>query len=117
MFKEESEIKEYKVLIFNLKQEPFDVMVTGEKKFEYRDNTQHWRSRFFNKDGTQKHFDYVKFIHAYGSKNPFFYCKYEGLEIVKNVHVTYSSGFSVNFNDERWAVKLGDVVLIGNMNQ
>ncbi|MEY4537623.1 MAG: hypothetical protein RL171_1774, partial [Pseudomonadota bacterium] len=40
-----------------------------------------------------------------------------GLEIVKNVHVTYSSGFSVNFDDERWAVKLGDVVLIGNMNQ
>ena len=71
-FNSESELSQYKILNFNLKLEPFNVMVTGEKKFEYRDISDYWKSRFYNKDGSLKHFDYVKFTHAYSSKNPFF---------------------------------------------
>ncbi|WP_133242650.1 hypothetical protein [Flavobacterium psychrotolerans] len=114
-FNSESELKQYKILNFNLKLEPFNVMVTGEKKFEYRDISDHWRSRFYNKDGSLKHFDYVKFTHAYSSKNPFFICEFKGLDVVKNVHIKYSTGFEVNFDDERWAVKLGEIVLKGNL--
>ncbi len=66
-------------------------------------------------DGGIKHFDYVKFTHAYDSKNPFFICEFNGLEIVKNVHIKYSTGFEVNFEDERWAIKLGEIVLAGNI--
>ena len=114
-FNSESELKQYKILNFNLKLEPFNVMVTGEKKFEYRVMSDHWRRRFYNKDGSLKHFDFVKFIHAYSAKNPFFICEFKGLEVVKNVHIKYSTGFEVNFDDERWAVKLGEIVLKGNL--
>ncbi len=115
MIKSEDELKGKRILKFNLKWEPFEVMVTGEKNVEYRDKSEHWKIRLFNKDGSPKHFDYVKFTHAYSSKNPFFICRYEGLENVMNVHVKYSNGFEVNFKDERYAIKLGEIFLIGNM--
>lgn len=115
-FNTENELSQFKILKFNLKLDPFNVMVTGEKKFEYREMSKHWRSRLYNKDGSMKHFDYVKFTHAYDSKNPFFICEFNGFEIIKNVHIKYSTGFEVNFEDERWAIKLGKIVLAGNIN-
>ena len=115
IFKNENDFSEFRVLLFNLKLEPFNVMVTAEKKIEFRDKGKYWDKRLTIQDGSPKIFDYVKFRHAYNSINPFFICKYEGLETVKNIHVKYSTGFEVNFNEEKWGIKLGEIVLIGNM--
>lgn len=114
-FTTENDFSKFKVLFFNLKLEPFNVMVTGEKKIEYRDKGNYWDKRLTIQDGTPKSFDYVKFRHAYDSKNPFFICRYEGLKTVKNIHVKYSTGFETNFDEEKWGVILGEIVLIGNM--
>jgi hypothetical protein len=104
-----------KTLFFNLKKEPFDVMVTGEKTVEYRNISKHWNSRLLNKDGSFKEFDLIKFQHAYNSNNPYFICEFKGIEKVKDVDITYSNGFKVNFSDEKWGIKLGKIVEKGNL--
>lgn len=114
-FNTESELSSYKILKLNLKAEPFWVMLTGEKNFEYRDIKKWTNSRLFNKDETEKQYDFVKFTLSYGSDKPFFICEYKGFSKIKNVHVKYSTGFEVNFEDERWAIKLGEIVLAGNI--
>lgn len=111
----EEELKNSKILFFNLKTEPFKVMVTGEKNFEYRDIKQWSTSRLLNKDGSPKHYDYVMFQIAYNPTNPFFYCEYLGFEKIKSVDINYSNGFKVKFEDERYAIKLGDIVFRGNL--
>lgn len=45
---------------------PFDVMLTGEKDKEYRKPSKWIVSRLYNKDGTLKKYDVVKFVNGYG---------------------------------------------------
>ena len=114
-FTTESDFSEFKVLKLNLKTEPFNVMVTGEKNFEYRDIKLWSTSRLLNKDGSPKHYDYVRFQIAYNPGNPFFYCEYLGVDKVKGVNIKYSNGFNVKFDDERYTIKLGKIVFNGNL--
>jgi hypothetical protein len=116
-FTSQSDFSEYQVLKLNLKTEPFNVMITGEKKFEYRDIKQWSNSRLFNKDGSPKHYDYVRFQIAYQPSYPYFFCEYKGFEKVTSVDIKYSNGFKVKFDDERYAIKLGDIVLTGNLKK
>ena len=52
-------------LFFVLKKKFFDVMVTGEKKVEYREKKRHWERQMADEDGQVKKFDYVEFQCAY----------------------------------------------------
>jgi hypothetical protein len=108
-------LKSSKVLFLNLKEEPFEVMVTGEKDEEYRDIKPWSDQRLLNKDRSFRQYDYVKFVQAYKADNPFFYCKFKGTKIVSNVHKKYSNGFEVHFDDERYAIMLGEIILTGNL--
>ena len=69
-FNSQSDFSNFKILSLNLKTEPFNVMVTGEKIFEYRDIKQWSTSRLLNKDGSPKHYDYVRFQIAYNRTYP-----------------------------------------------
>jgi len=115
MRKPDNNFPEKNVLLLNLKSEPFKVMVTGEKKIEYREVGQWINSRLFDKNGNQKKCDYVKFILGYSGKNPFFYAPFLGVEKIEKADEEYSNGLSVKFNSERWGIKLGDPIKIGNM--
>jgi hypothetical protein len=84
-------------LIMILKKEPFQVMSTGEKKFEYRNNTQYWRNRLYKKDGSVKPFKYVEFSNGYQKNRPQFLVEFLGVEIIDEVHEKYSSGFEVDY--------------------
>ncbi len=117
VFHSESDFSPFKVLKLNLRTEPFNVMVTGEKNFEYRDIKKWSTDRLFNKDGTPKHYDYVRFQIAYHPSYPFFFCEYKGFEKVSRVDIKYSNGFKVKFDDERYAIKLGDILLTGNLKK
>src|SRR5579863_1810950 len=108
------ELDEAKILKFNLKTEPFMVMVTGEKKVEYRDIKPWMNSRLFDKDGNPRIYDFVKFTLAFGNDKPYFICRFNGFEKVKKVRIIYSNGLKVQFDDERWAIQLGKVVKTGN---
>ena len=111
----EKQLKGFKVLLLNLNSEPFEVMVTGEKNEEYRDIKKWTNSRILNKDGGFRAYDYVKFVEGYGGAKPFFYCKFKGTKRVSKVHKKYSNGLEVNFDDERYAIMLGDIVLTRNL--
>jgi hypothetical protein len=114
-FNSQSDFSEFKVFKLTLSTKPFQVMVTGEKNFEYRDIKKWSNDRLFNKDGSPKHYDYVRFQIAYQPSYPYFFCEYKGFDKVTGVDIKYSNGFTVKFDDERYAIKLGDIVLTGNL--
>ncbi len=110
------EIENAKVLFLNLKTEPFKVMITGEKYQEYRDISKWMNSRVFNKDGSSREYDYVKFVLGMGADKPMFISKFVGIKKVQSIHKKYSTGFEVNFDNERYAVCLAEVVYSANLN-
>jgi len=58
------------ILHLSIKKEPFEVMVTGEKDIEVRKISTWIDSRLFNKNGSKKHYDLVKFTNGYGKSRP-----------------------------------------------
>ena len=84
-------------LVMIVKKAPFQVMETGEKTEEYRDNTEYWRRRIFNKDGTVKKFDVVEFSNGYQKNRPQFLVEFLGVEVIDEVHMEYSTGFKVDY--------------------
>ncbi len=104
-----------RMLQLNLKSLPFNVMLTGEKKVEYRDIKKWMNTRLFHKDGSPKQFDEVRFTLGYGSSQPYFICKFSGLKKVRNVSKKYTNGLEVRFKGLRWAIRLGKITKTGNI--
>ncbi len=108
-----------KILRLTLKKEPFDVMVTGEKKCEYRNPSKWIYSRLYNKMGMPKHYDFVEFTNGYGKGKPMFLCEYKGfIQLSHGIHTEpYSNGFHIGFLTETTIqINLGKVLLT-NKNQ
>ena len=96
-----------------LKTAPFNVMETGEKKFEFRDNSDYWRKRIFNKDGTVKDFKYVEFSLGYQKNRRQFVAEFKGVEVIDSVNETYSNGFKVDYPNKKdgyLKISLGEVL-------
>jgi hypothetical protein len=82
-----------------ISKQPFEVMKTGEKLEEFRRISKWMQSRLYNKDGTEKHYDKIQFIHGYGPTRPFFIATYEGHTIEDNISRSYSTGFNINIEN------------------
>lgn len=94
-----------RTLILTISAAPFEVMHTGEKPYEFRKPSDWMRSRLYNKDGTEKDYDYVKFTNGYGAHRPTFTCEYNGFYITDITRpVEYSNGLVVE-------VEAGDIVI------
>jgi len=104
-----------KVLHLTLKKEPFEVMITGEKSFEIREKSEWMECRLFNKDGSEKHYDVIKFTNGYGKNRPYFIAEYKGFETVYCVQRVFSNGFRMELDGEFWCIKLGQVLSGGNL--
>jgi hypothetical protein len=96
-----------KTLFLSLKKLPFDVMATGEKKEEFRKNSNWIRSRLFDKSNNEKKYKYIKFVNGYGKNKPYFICEYEGfLECYMNAaDRKYSNGLIVS------GISIGDFII------
>lgn len=70
---------EIKTLHLTLSKTPFDLMVKGKKKKEYRKPSRWVFSRLH-----QKTYDYVKFANGYGPDKPYFICEYKGFTRATN---------------------------------
>lgn len=105
-----------RILRLSLKELPFNVMVTGEKRNEYR-LPSHWiKSRLFNKDGTPKQYNFVEFTHGYGGHRPSFRCEFKGVLVSDSQFFkSYSNGLQVFVNTNDYIILLGDVVSIKNI--
>lgn len=106
-------LKTAKILKLSLKKQPFDVMVTGEKQIEIRRPSNWLKSRLYNKDGSDRDYDYVQFTNGYGADKPMFIVEYlyffeadEGITTTWN----FSNGLSVDINDKDVIIVLGNVL-------
>ena len=100
-------------LVMILKKEPYSVMVSGEKKYEYRDNSPYWTSRLFKKDGPPKEFEYIQFYNGYQKNRPGFLVEFKGVEIIDEVKEVYSNGFTVEYPQKKngyYKIRLGDII-------
>ena len=76
-----------KTLKFTLDKEWFDMILSGEKKEEYREIKQHWTSRLYvrkkeNNDisyNEKKNFEFIEFRNGYGADKPFAIFEFKGL--------------------------------------
>lgn len=84
---------------------PYKVMESGEKTHEFRRPSKWIKSRLWNKDGTLKHYDLIRFTNGYLANSPWFECEYKGCFIsLLNEQITFSNGLVVDVNE-------GDVVI------
>lgn len=111
------EHKNPKILKLSLKSSPFEVMVSGEKKYEFRNPSDWILSRLYNKDGSLKLYDQIEFTNGYGSKRPSFICYYKGFTtLTHGIHTEpYSNGFHIGFLPSGTIkIELGDIISIKN---
>ena len=97
-----------------MKAAPFEVMVTGEKKEEYREKSQWMTSRLVDtKTGKAKHFDRVKFVNGYGADKPSFTVSFKGYRLEENgVHAQFSNGLTVDLRGKpTYVISLGDDIV------
>jgi hypothetical protein len=112
-----------KTLNLTLSKLPFDVMVTGEKVFEYRKDKpsektgKYWmRSRLYNKDGTEKKYDLIRFTNGYGAAKPYFVAEYNGFHIQPfTANKQYSNLVSLTVEKGDFVIELGKIIESGNL--
>lgn len=107
-----------KQLLLTLKKEPFEVMVTGEKREEFRKNSDWIRSRLFDQLGNEKEYDTIKFVNGYGNHRPYFICEYGGfMECYMEVRDRiYSNGLIVSgITKYDFVIYCGPIIETGNL--
>jgi hypothetical protein len=101
------------LLSLTLHRQAFDVMVTGEKKFEYRRISEWINSRLYCSGKKKRLYKYVKFFHGYiSSVRPtrrFFLAKYKGFRVVASAKRDYSNGLSVDCADPIYEIRIGSI--------
>lgn len=100
------------ILNLTLHRSAFEVMVTGEKRLEFRKPGKWINSRLYRKDGSKKPYDLIKFVNGYGSDKPYFICKYLGFDYEYGTFV-YSNGLEVEVSND-YAIKCGEIIEVGN---
>ena len=70
--------KEKAVLKIVIKGQWFDEIAAGKKTIEYREQTQFWISRLYDKEGSKRHYDLIEFINGYNTNARRMITKYEG---------------------------------------
>ncbi len=88
-----------KILHLTLKKKWFDLIASGEKKQEYRENKPYWQSRLHGKT-----FDEVHFRNGYSKDAPF-------------MRVDCGDIYLENLSGSTFVIELGDVLEIVNENR
>lgn len=89
-------------LKLSINKKAFDVMVTGEKNEEFRDESKWILSRLVNK----KH-EFIQFTNGYGKDRPVFVAKYLGYTSGE-ADKKYSNGLTVTGN--KIIIKFGEII-------
>ena len=88
-------------LKLSINKKAFDVMVSGEKTEEFREESKWIMSRLLNKK-----YNFVQFTNGYGKERPVFLAKYLGYSM-GNVDKVYSNGLSVS--GDKVIIQLGEI--------
>ena len=87
-----------KVLHLTLKKEWFDLILSGDKKIEYREIKNHWVKMLENKQ-----YDYIHFVNGYGKHRPWMDVTMKG--VVKDR------------GEKVYKIHLGEILRKGNINE
>lgn len=105
-----------RVLRLSLNKTPFEVMVTGEKREEFRKVCRWIESRLFNKDGSKREYDYIEYVNGYGSDRPRFVTDFKGFELVDGgIHRKYSNGLELNITETQYVIQHSKVLEVKNV--
>lgn len=99
---------ETRILHLSLKKRWFDMILSGEKKEEYRELKPFWQTRLV-KTGywhTQEcvEFDYVHFTNGYGGDKPQIIIECKGISVVDSGNIKWG------FEDRCFGIKLGEII-------
>jgi hypothetical protein len=99
-----------KVLRLTLHRKAFEIMITGEKTTEYRQQSKWIMSRLYG-----KHYDLVEFSNGYSKVSPKFTAIYRGWSVEPTGYsVDYSNGLKVDCKAGTVKIYLGPVLQIEN---
>jgi len=101
-------------LKLTLKKLPFEIMVSGEKKIEYRTPSQWIESRLYDKENKKRKYNFVEFTNGYGKNRPYFKALYNGFYISDNINKIYSNGLEIMYTDPIYCIKIGRIIEIKN---
>jgi len=106
-----------RTLVLTLSKTPFELMYKGIKKREFRKPSEWIKSRLFNKDGTRKDYDVVKFTNGYGNNKPTFTAIFNGFDSIKeDTSIPYDT-LTVEASKGDFVIFLGDVIKKKNIKQ
>ena len=97
-----------KVLHLTLKKKWFDLIRSGEKKYEYRQDKPYWRKRLVDENGEGKHFDVVRFKNGYGKESPTMLVEFGGISFTSDKWWTPKHG--EEFTGDIIVISLGKVL-------
>ena len=95
-----------KILELNLKKKWFDMILSGEKKEEYREIKPYWISRLMDKQTNFfRKFDAVRFKNGYSKDAPNFLIEF------KDICIDYGySGWGADIGETYFVIKLGNSI-------
>jgi hypothetical protein len=96
-----------KILKLTLKKKWFDMILSGEKKEEYRDIKPYFNVRLLNKS-----YDYVEFTNGYGKDKPQILVEYKGLQSSLGIEL-----WGAPLGKVVYIIKLGSIVLTRNIKE
>jgi len=104
-------MKNHKTLKLNVRHKWFEVMVTGEKTFEFRKASKWMISRLKGRK-----YDFVEIRSGYGKKRPYFIakCVYIKKKTLEPVRIIYSNDLFVDIDPGDIIIKLGKIIKIRN---
>lgn len=101
-----------KILNLTLKKKWFDLIASGQKKLEFRENKPYWACRLLDKNGNGRHFDIVRFKNGYGPNVPTVDVEF------KRIGFTGPKWFTPRHGEQIWdqtiVILLGKVLSITN---
>lgn len=87
------------------------MILSGEKKEEYREIKGYWMKRLFDKEGEPIRFDIVRFKNGYGKNSPVMDVAYKGVDIKEPI-----GKWSGNAKGRHYAIYLGNILSTSNLN-
>ena len=105
------------MLTLSASKEPFHLMLTGEKKYEFRKASKWIESRLYHSTtGERKHYTHVKFINGYGKQRPYVIFKFLGLLQIHEINEKYSTGLQIlEKGGKFYCIKLGNLIKYDNL--
>lgn len=92
---------------------PFEVMMTAEKRQEFRQNTAFWQTRLFDAQGKPRKYSQVEFRNGYNANDPLLRCEFLGVSILPAAQqLAYSNGLEVCVPQGALSIRLGRVLKV-----